>query len=76
MKHRPPPLPTHISTETWGARIYGISYAGTPYILIRAVFQGLITKEKAKQAINEMIFVGWRCSIESYAKIIDAIEKL
>ena len=58
------------------ARIYGISYAGTPYILIRAVFQGLITKEKAKQAINEMIFVGWRCSIESYAKIMDAIEKL
>jgi len=58
------------------ARIYGISYAGTPYILMRAVFQGLITKEIAKQAINEMIFAGWRCSVESYAKIIDAIEKL
>jgi len=38
--------------------------------------QRLITKERAKQAINEMIFAGWRCSIESYAKIIEAIEKL
>jgi len=58
------------------ARIYGISYVGTPYILMRAVFQGLVTKERAKQAINEMIFVGWRCSVESYAKIMNAIEKL
>ena len=58
------------------ARIYGISYVGTPYILMKAVIQKLITKERAKQAINEMIFAGWRCSIESYAKIIDAIQKL
>jgi len=58
------------------ARIYGISYVGTPYILVRAVFQGLITKERAKQAINEMVFAGWRCSVESYAKIMAAIEKL
>lgn len=58
------------------ARIYGISYVGTPYILMTAVVQGLIAKERAKQAINEMIFEGWRCSIESYAKIIDTIEKL
>ncbi|KPV62219.1 MAG: hypothetical protein AOA65_1990 [Candidatus Bathyarchaeota archaeon BA1] len=58
------------------ARIYGISYVGTPYILMRAVVQRLITKERAKQAINEMIFAGWRCSIESYAKIMEAIEKL
>jgi len=58
------------------ARVYGISYVGTPYILIRAVSQGLITKERVKQAINEMIFAGWRCSVESYAKIMDAIEKM
>jgi predicted nucleic acid-binding protein len=58
------------------ARIYGISYVGTPYILMRAVFQGLVTKERAKQAVNEMIFTGWRCSVESYAKIMDAIERL
>jgi len=58
------------------ARIYGISYAGTPYVLMRAVFQRLITKERAKQAMKEMIFAGWRCSIETYTKIMEAIEKL
>jgi len=58
------------------ATIYGISYVGTSYILMRAVFQGLVTKDRAKQAINEMIFAGWRCSVESYAKIMDGIEKL
>jgi len=36
----------------------------------------LITKERVKQSINEMIFAGWRCSVESYAKIMDAIEKM
>ena len=58
------------------ARIYGISHVGAPYILMKVVFQGLITKERAKQALNDMIFAGWRCSVESYAKIMDAIEKL
>jgi len=58
------------------AKIYGIAYVGTPYILMKAVLQGMITKEKAKQAINEMVFAGWRCSVESYAKIMEAIEKL
>ncbi|MBC7130615.1 DUF3368 domain-containing protein [Candidatus Bathyarchaeota archaeon] len=58
------------------SKIYGIAYAGTPYILIKAVSQGLITKEKAKQAINDMVFAGWRCSIETYVKIIESLEKL
>ena len=58
------------------ARIYGISIVGTPYISMRAVVQGLITKERAKEAINEMIFAGWRCNIESYAKITEILEKL
>ena len=58
------------------ARIYGVSYVGTSYILMRAVSQGLVTKERAKQAINEMIFAGWRCGVESYARLMDAIERL
>ena len=57
------------------ARIYEISYVGTPYILMRAVSHRLITKERAKKAINEMTLAGWRCSLESYAKIMEAIEK-
>jgi len=32
-------------------------------------------KEKAKQAINEMVYAGWRCSIETYVKIMETMEK-
>jgi predicted nucleic acid-binding protein len=58
------------------AKIYGISYAGTPYILAKAVSEEIITKERAKQAINEMVYAGWRCSVETYAKVMETIEKL
>ena len=58
------------------AKIYGISYAGTPYVLAKAVSEEIVTKEKAKQAINEMVYAGWRCSIETYVKIMETIEKL
>jgi predicted nucleic acid-binding protein len=58
------------------AKVYGIAYVGTPYVLARAIHEGLVTKERAKQAVNEMVSAGWRCSIESYAKILDALEKL
>jgi predicted nucleic acid-binding protein len=58
------------------AKVYGIVYMGTPYVLVRAVYEGLVTKERAKQAVNEMIFIGWRCSVESYAKVIEVLEKL
>ncbi len=57
------------------ARVYGISYVGTPYVLMRAVLERLITKERAKLAVNEMVSAGWRCSVESYAKIMEALEK-
>ncbi|MEM2094548.1 MAG: DUF3368 domain-containing protein [Candidatus Bathyarchaeia archaeon] len=58
------------------AKIYGIAYAGTPYILVRAFFEGLIAKEKVKQAIDDMIFAGWRCSVETYVEIMENLEKL
>jgi predicted nucleic acid-binding protein len=58
------------------AKVYGISYVGTPYILMKAVFDGLITKDRAKQAINDMVFAGWRCSVETYAKIMEALGKI
>lgn len=57
------------------ARIHGIPYAGTPYLLMRAIKQSLITRERAKQGIRDMISEGWRCDIETYTRIIDAIEK-
>ena len=58
------------------AKVYGIAYVGTPYVLVRAVSERLITKERAKQAVNDMVFVGWRCSVESYAKIMGVLEKV
>ena len=57
------------------AKVYGIAYVGTPYVLVKAVSERLITKERAKQAVNEMVSAGWRCSIESYAKIMEVLEK-
>lgn len=58
------------------AKIYEIPYAGTPYILMRAIVQKLITKQQAKKAIEQMITAGWRCSIETYTKLIEAIDGL
>jgi len=55
------------------AKACGIAYVGTPYVLVRAVLQKLITKERAREAVNEMVSVGWRCSIESYAKIMQIL---
>ncbi len=57
------------------AKVYGIGYVGTPYVLERAVFEGLISKEEAKQAVNDMVSAGWRCSVESYAKIMELLER-
>ena len=58
------------------AKVYGIEYVGTPYVLMRAVFEGLLSKEEAKQAVNDMVSAGWRCSLESYAKITQLLEKV
>lgn len=58
------------------AKVYGIEYVGTPYVLVRAVFEGLLSKEEAKLAVNDMVSAGWRCSLESYAKIMQLLEKV
>jgi len=58
------------------AKVYGIAYVGTPYILVRAVSEGTITRNRARQAVNEMIFAGWRCSVETYVKIMEVLEKV
>ena len=57
------------------AKVYRINYGGTPYILARAVFEEIISKEQAKLAVNDMVSAGWRCSVESYAKIIELLDK-
>jgi len=57
------------------AKIYGIRYVGTPYLLKRVIVEGLISKEEAKQALKDMVSAGWRCSIESYTKIMELLEE-
>jgi predicted nucleic acid-binding protein len=58
------------------AKIYKISYVGTPYLLARAVFEGFLSKEQAKEAVRDMVFAGWRCSVETYAKIMELMDKV
>ena len=48
---------------------------GTPYVLVRAVSEGIIARERARQAVNDMVSAGWRCSIESYARVMEVLEK-
>jgi predicted nucleic acid-binding protein len=55
------------------AKVYGVDYVGSPYVLMRAVYEGLVPKAEAKRAVNDLISKGWRCSIENYAKIIQAL---
>jgi predicted nucleic acid-binding protein len=57
------------------AKVYGIAYVGTPYVLVSAVSEGVITKNRARHAVNEMVFAGWRCSVETYVKIMEVLEK-
>ena len=40
--------------------MYGIEYVGTSYVLVRAVFEGLVSKDEAKRVVNDMVSAGWR----------------
>jgi predicted nucleic acid-binding protein len=56
------------------AKVYGIEHGGTAFVLAILVARGLITREKAKLALDDIISFGWRCSAEQYSKIIRMIE--
>ena len=58
------------------AKVYKISYVGTPYILARAVSEGFLSKEQAKGVVKDMVSSGWRCNVETYAKILALIDKM
>jgi predicted nucleic acid-binding protein len=58
------------------AKVYKISYVGTPYVLARAVSEGVLSKERAKAAVKDMVSLGWRCNVETYAKIMELIDKM
>jgi predicted nucleic acid-binding protein len=58
------------------SKVYGVDYVGSSYVLMRDVCEGLVSKAKAKQAVNDMVSAGWRCNVESYVKIIEALDRL
>jgi len=59
-----------------GAKVYRISYLGTTFILARAVSEGFLSKGQAKAAVKDMVSLGWRCNVETFAKIVELIDKM
>jgi predicted nucleic acid-binding protein len=57
------------------AKVYRIEHGGTAFILAILIALGLITKEKAKSALDDMISSGWRCSVEQYCRMTRMIEE-
>lgn len=50
-----------------------IRHHGTAYILLKLENSGHISKERARNTLDEMIKSGWRCSTEIYAEILRAL---
>jgi len=44
--------------------------------LARAVSEGFLSKEQAKGAVKDMVSLGWRCNVETYARIVELIDKI
>ncbi len=58
------------------ADIEGIEYRGSVFLLFRLYKENVIKKYEIKDIVDNMIKLGWRCSTELYAAILDEIEKL
>jgi hypothetical protein len=58
------------------ARVYGIEHGGTAFILALLIAHKLIAKEAARAALDDMISLGWRCSVEDYSQMIKMIEEM
>ena len=56
------------------AKIFNIEVHGSAYLLLRLNYRGNITKEKARAALDNMIAVGWRVSLEDYSRILSAFK--
>ena len=40
------------------AKVHGVSYAGIPCVLVRAISEGFLAKEKTGQAVSGMVSAG------------------
>lgn len=58
------------------AEVENINYHGSIYLLFFLYRQKLIAKKEIKAYVDQMIRLGWRCSTEFYAAILEEIDKL
>jgi len=58
------------------AKVYKINYVGTPYIFASAISGEFLSKEQSKGVVKDMVSSGWRCNVETYAKIMELIDKM
>ncbi len=58
------------------AKVYSISLGGTAHLLKLAIEENIITKDRAKRSLDEMIAQGWRCGPEDYAKILKQFDNV
>lgn len=58
------------------AKVYGISYVGTPYVLARGISEGFLSKNQVKAAVKDLVSLGWRCDVETYVLIMELIDKM
>ncbi len=56
------------------AKIKGILFYGTIFILFRFLKKGVLTKAQVREKIDEMISKGWYCSTELYALLLQKIQ--
>lgn len=56
------------------ADIHGVRKEGSYAVILRMLNDGRIEKDGAKEALRKLIASGWRCEVELYERILNAIE--
>ncbi len=54
--------------------MYEIDMHGSAYLLIKLYQEKIISKEKARKILDDMIAAGWRLSSEEYSRLIKEFE--
>jgi predicted nucleic acid-binding protein len=56
------------------ATVEGAEVGGTGYVLARLVATGALTRDEARAALDLMIAAGWWCTVETYSRILRALD--
>ena len=57
------------------ADVENIDKGGSIYLLFKLLKSKTITKKECREVVDNIIYMGWRCSTEMYAYIIKELEK-